>query len=114
MNDIKRAITDLKVSFEQKSSEPPKPSEPVIKTTNTANQIDGTKIRGLQEIEAKSGKERNEKDMSEIKATLNFLKFDCEITELRRVGQQQVNRKRTLVSKVANKWHRNLFLLSVA
>ena len=52
--------------------------------------------------------------MSEVKAMLNFLELDCEITELRKIGQQQVNRNRTLVFKVANKWHRNLILLSDA
>ena len=45
---------------------------------------------------------------------LIFLQLDCEITELRRIGQQQVNRIRTLVIKVARKWHRNLSLLSAA
>ena len=113
VNDIKKAITDLKVSFEQMSSEPPKLSPPIIKTTNTAKEFDGIRIRGLQESDAEGARERNEKDMSEVKAMLNFLEIDCEITELRRIGQQG-NRNRTLVFKVANRWHRSLILLSVA
>ena len=86
----------------------------MIKTTNTAKEFDGIRIRGLQENDAESARERNERDMSGVKAMLNFLEIDCEITELRRIGQQQVNRNRTLAFKVANKWHRNLILLSVA
>ena len=85
VNDNKKAITDLKVSFEQKSSEPPKPSAPIIKTTNTAKDFDGIRIRGLQKSDAESARERNEKDMSEVKATLIFLEVDCEITELRKI-----------------------------
>ena len=41
LNDIKEAITDLKVSSEQKSSEPPKPSAPIIKTTNAQRNLTG-------------------------------------------------------------------------
>ena len=73
VNDFKKAITDLKLSFEQKSSEPPKPSAPILKTTNTAKEFDRIRIRGLQESDAKSARERNEKDMSEVKDMLNFL-----------------------------------------
>ena len=115
MNDIRKAITDLKVCFEQKSSEPLKPSAPIIKTTNTAKEFDGIRIRVFfPKSDAESARERNEKDMSEVKAMLNLLEIDCESTELQRLGQQQVNHKRTLVFKVANQWHRNLILLSVA
>ena len=92
VNDIKKAITNLKVSFEQKLKEPREPSPPINKTTNTAKEIDGIRIRGLQESDAESARERNEKDISEVKAMLNFLEIDCEITEQRRIGQQQVNR----------------------
>ena len=52
--------------------------------------------------------------MSEVKAMVNFLEIDCEITELQRIGPQQVNRNRTLVFEFAKKWHRNLILFSVA
>ena len=45
---------------------------------------------------------------------LNFLETDCEITELQKIGQQQVNRNRTLEFYVANKWHRILIVFSVA
>ena len=83
VNDIKKAITDLKFSFEQNSSEPPKPSASIIKTTNTAKEFDGIRLRGSQEGDAESARERNEKDMSEVKTTLNFLEMDCEISELR-------------------------------
>ena len=114
MNDNQKAITDLKLSFERKSSEHPTPSPPIIKTTNTAKEFDGIRIRGLQECDVESAREKNVKDMSGVKAMLNFLEIDCDITELRRIGQQQVNRNRTLVFKVGNKWHRNLILLSVA
>ena len=114
VNDIKKTITDLKNFFGQKSNEPPKPSTPIIKTTNTAKDFDRIRLRSLQEIDAESARERNEKDRSEVKALLNLLEIDCEIAELRRVGQQQVNRNRTLVFKTANNWHRNLILLSVA
>ena len=114
VNDIGKAITDLEVSFEQKSSEPPKPSAPIIKTTNRAKKFDAIRIRGLQESDAESAGERNKKGMGEVKAMLNYLEMDYEITELRRIGQQQVNRNRILVFKVAIKWHRNLILLSVA
>ena len=95
VNDIEKAITGLKVSFEQKSSEPPKPSAPIIKTKNTGKEFDKIGTRGLQESDAESARERNERDRREVKAMLNFLEIDCEITELRRIGQQQVNRKRT-------------------
>ena len=103
----------MKVSLEQKSSEHPTPSPPVIKTTITAKQFDGVKKRGLQECDAESASERNDKDLSELKAMLHFLEKDCEITEIRRIGQQ-VNRNRTLVIKVAKKSHRNFILLPVA
>ena len=102
---IQKAITDLKVSFEQKLSEPPKPSPPIIKTTNTAKKFDGIRIRGLQDSDTESAAEKSEKVMSEIKPMLNFLEIDCKLMELRRMGQQQVNRKRTLVFKVAKKRH---------
>ena len=114
VNDFKTAKTDLKVSFKEKSTEPPKPFPPIIKTTNTAKEFDGTRIPGLQENDAESARERKERDMSDVKAMLNFLENDCKITELRRIGIQQLNRDRTLVFKVSNKWHRNLILLSVA
>ena len=113
VNDIKKTITNLKVSFEQKSSEPTEPSPPIIKTTKTAKEFHGIRIRGLRERDAQSAREKNEKKISEVKAMLNFLEIDCEITELRRIGPQQVNRNRTLVFKAAKKWHRNLILLSV-
>ena len=88
VNDIKEAITDLKVFSEQKSSKLPKLSPPIIKTTNNAKEFHGIRIRGLQESDAESARERNEKDLSEVKALLNFLEIDCEIAELRRKGQQ--------------------------
>ena len=101
MNDIKKATTDLKVSFERKSSEPFKPAPPIIKTTKTATEFARIRIRGLQESDAKSATERNEKYMKEVKAMKSFLKTDCEITELRRIGRQQVNRGKTLEVRVA-------------
>ena len=86
LNDIEEALTDLKVFFEQNSSEPPKSSAPIIKTTNAAKKSDGIRIRGLRESDAESARERNEKDMIETKAMLNFVQIDCEITDLRRIG----------------------------
>ena len=65
--------------------------------------FDRIRIWGLQESDTESVWEKNEEDMSEVKAMLSFLKIDCEFTELRRIGQQQVNRKRTLEFKVAKK-----------
>ena len=87
VNDIKKATTDLKVSFEQKSSEPPKPSPKNHQDNKRPKEFDGIRIRGLQESDAESAREGNEKGMSEVKAMLNFLEIDCEITELRRIGQ---------------------------
>ena len=113
-NDIKKAITDLKAYFEQKSSESPKPSPRIIKTTNTAKKFDAIRIRGLHRSDAESARERNENKMSEVLAKLNSLEIDCKITDFQTTGQQQVDRNRALMFKVANKWHRNLILLSVA
>ena len=58
------AIADQKVSFEQKSSDPTKPSPPIIEITKTAKEFDGIRFRGLQKSDVESERDRNEKDMS--------------------------------------------------
>ena len=82
MNDVGKVITDLKVSAEQKLSELPKPSLPIIETADTAKEFDGIRTRGLQKSDVESSRERNGRKMSQVKAIPNLLEIDCEITEL--------------------------------
>ena len=50
--------------------------------------------------------------MHEIKEMLNHMELECDITEVRRIGQQQRDRKRTVIFEVSNPWQRRLILNS--
>ena len=68
----------------------------------------------MPESTRKLARERNEHETKEISDLMTFLSIECEITEIKRIGPYQEGRVRTIVFRVANKFHRRLILLFIS
>ena len=114
---IKDQITSLRTEMaprpdsELTTSRTTKTSEP--KTQKKKENYDGLRVRGIAESKAKSPRERYEHDVKEVKSILEFLKIDCPIDDLRRLGNYDGKKDRTLIIKTTSEHHRRLILLSL-
>ena len=113
VNEIKKALDEIK---ETVTSNPTAGQNNVGTAPGPeivpARQAKGIRVRGIPESNAKSALQRQQHDMHEIKEMLNHMELECDITEVRRIGQQQQDRKRTVIFEVSNPWQRRLILNS--
>ena len=114
---IKDQITSLRTEMaprpdsELTTSRTTKTSEP--KTQKKKENYDGLRVRGIAESKAKSPRERYEHDVKEVKSILELLKIDCPIDDVRRLGNYDGKKDRTLIIKTTSEHQRRLILLSL-
>ena len=118
MTDLKKTVIEFKTLLSTKQPDSDYPTQPSSIASRQkppaqhAEELDGTRIRGIPESMEKEARFRQEHDLAEVQKVLTHMDVNASICDVIRLGRFDENKIRTILLKVPNAYQRRMILLS--
>ena len=119
MTDLKKTVTEIKTLLTTKQPDSDYPTQPSSIASRQkpppkpADELDGTRIRGIPESMEKEARLRQEHDLAKVQKVLTHMDVNASIGDVIRLGRHDENKTRTTIFKVPNAYQRRMIFLSL-